>query len=108
MPCADVSAEADREIIHKASPRKRDPDCHRAYSHAAAGRSPGWAKHLAVQWRERSGSSRPVDIGAVLDSHHGDQAPLAVNAVDHAIIAAAGACRPARQSLSGLPTEVRA
>ena len=66
------------------------------------------AGHLAVLLRQRSESSRPVDVGAVLDGYHGDQVPLVINTVDHAIIAAASAMKPFKTELQRLADAVRA
>ncbi len=58
--------------------------------------------------RERSELSWPVDVGAVLDGYDGDQALLAVDAVDHAVIPAACALKSLKAELQQLAGAVRA
>ncbi len=65
-------------------------------------------KHLVTPVRERSEWSRPVDVGAVLDGYDGDQAPLVINTVDHAVIAASGAMKSFEAEFQRLADAVRA
>ncbi len=42
---------------------------------------------------------RPVDVGAVLDSHNIDSAPLVVDTVDHSVVATVGTVQPLQAEL---------
>src|SRR5215831_12168107 len=56
---------------------------------------------MAVAGQE-SDATRPVNVGAVLDRHDRDRAEVVVNAVDHPVVAAAGAMQSGKAELERL------
>src|SRR5215813_4973321 len=51
---------------------------------------------------QESDATRPVNIGAVLDRHDRERAEVVVNAVDHPVVAAAGAMQSGKAELERL------
>lgn len=58
--------------------------------------------------RARSEPARPVKVGAVLDRHDSDPAPVIVDTVDDAVVAAARAVKPLKAQLQWLADTIRA
>src|SRR5205823_1531668 len=70
------------------------------------------SSHARIATSHRGGSCSklawPVDVGAVLDGHHVDAAALVVNAVNHPVVAAAGAVQTLQPEPEWLAGPVRA
>src|SRR6516165_4909450 len=64
-------------------------------------------RHLSAICREAPlGMPRPVDVRAVLDGHDVDPTAVIIDAVDHPVVAAAGAVQPLESQLERLADPV--